>query len=378
MNKNWVLSWVILAVIASVFVGGLYLANYYSYTQKKPITLKVAIFCDGIWENIGVDNVSIMNAIIDDFEKSNPNINVECNVGVREKDYSEWLSQKIINSETPDVIAVLPNDFSTLIKDGVLKNLDEYILNDSSFDAGEIYNSALETCKYDGSYYALPREVDPMLMFVNETLLRERNIDIPSDDWTWDDFYDICEKVTQDTDGDGMVDVFGAINFNWQVAAATNGASPFDSNGKRANFDSDEMMQAVSFVAKLNKLNKGMIPKEMDFNEGRVAFKPFPYSWYRTFKTSAYRILKYNSFDWKCIKLPKGPNGKNAGELNSYLMSISTSTKYPDECWEFLKYVTTNEDAQKVILDHSEGVSVLKTVNNADIRQNRRMTMATS
>ena len=31
-------------------------------------------------------------------------------------------------------------------------------------------------------------------MFVNKTLLQKEGIKVPDNDWTWDDFYRICEK----------------------------------------------------------------------------------------------------------------------------------------------------------------------------------------
>ena len=50
-------------------------------------------------------------------------------------------------------------------------------------------------------------------MFVNKTLLEENGIEIPNVNWTWDDFYAICEKLTVDTDDDGEIDQFG--EYEW-------------------------------------------------------------------------------------------------------------------------------------------------------------------
>lgn len=50
-------------------------------------------------------------------------------------------------------------------------------------------------------------------MYVNKTLLEKEHIKIPSKNWTWDEFYDICEKVTKDTNKDGKLDQFGVYDF---------------------------------------------------------------------------------------------------------------------------------------------------------------------
>ena len=350
-TKRWL---ILLILCAAIAIGA---AGTYRHIEKsRPTVISVAMFCDGIWGNVGADNVAVMNSLVEKFQKSNSDIVVKTMVGLREEYYTEWLSQKIINGETPDIITVLPGDFNTLSDIGVLKNLDAFIDTDESFDKTQIRTNVLETGKYNGSFYALPREVDTMFMFVNETLLSEEQIEIPENDWTWDDFERICRAVTKDTNGDGIINQFGTIDFTWQVAAATNGVTFFDEYGTMAYFDTPEMIETIDFIAKLNGLTRGAMPQEEDFNDGRVAFKPFPYSWYQTFKASAFRILKYNDFEWNCVKLPRGPSGKNAGVLNSHLVAINDNTRYPNECWEFLKFIVSDEEAQAEVWDKSEGI----------------------
>ena len=45
--------------------------------------------------------------------------------------------------------------------------------------------------------YALPYESVPTLMLVNKTLLKKEHIKMPDNNWTWDDFYKICQKGYQ-------------------------------------------------------------------------------------------------------------------------------------------------------------------------------------
>ena len=64
-------------------------------------------------------------------------------------------------------------------------------------------------------------------MFVNKTLLNQENIPIPEEDYTFADLYDICRKVTKDTDGDGIPDQFGIYKYSCLDAAWSNGAVMF-------------------------------------------------------------------------------------------------------------------------------------------------------
>ena len=82
--------------------------------------------------------------------------------------------------------------------------------------------------------YAVPYECVPTLMCINKSLLESEGITVPSGDWTWEDFYNICARVTRDTDGDGEIDQFGCCGYTWQDALTANGASLFTEDGIRA------------------------------------------------------------------------------------------------------------------------------------------------
>ena len=94
-------------------------------------------------------------------------------------------------------------------------------------------------------------------MYVNKTLLEKEHINIPSKNWTWDEFYDICEKVTKDTNKDGKLDQFGVYDFSWQQAVYSNGGTIFDKEGKNTTLANNKVYEAVEFTRKLEMLSLG-------------------------------------------------------------------------------------------------------------------------
>ena len=94
------------------------------------------------------------------------------------------------------------------------------------------------------------------MMFVNKTLLKNEGINEIPEDWTWEDFYDICSRVTKDTDGNGIEDQFGVCGYTWQHAFITNGVNAFDANGTNCNLLSENAIEAVDFIKKINRLAK--------------------------------------------------------------------------------------------------------------------------
>ena len=54
----------------------------------------------------------MIDQVIKEFEKEYPNVTIKYESGVMKDDYSEWLSQKALKGDLPDVFMVLPEDFS--------------------------------------------------------------------------------------------------------------------------------------------------------------------------------------------------------------------------------------------------------------------------
>lgn len=333
------------------------------YKQKnETIILQLGTFSGSMYDLPDWQAYKALDEAIAKFEKVNPKIKVTYKSGILKGDYSEQIAQSIIKGKEPDVLYVLPGDFNTFASIGILKDLEENIKNDTGFDINRMYVNAVQFGQLKGIQYALPKEVDPEVMFVNKTLLKKEGIELPKEDWTWKDFYEICKRITKDTDKDGKIDQFGVVGFNWQNAVYTNGQQLFDMNGNKTNFSNDGVIEAIKFMVSLTKLNQNFKVSLQDYDEGKVAFRPFPFSAYRAYRVYPYKIIRYGEFDWECIKLPRGPNGKNASQLNSFLVGISARSKHEKEAWEFLKFLTYNKDVQMDVFRYSHGMPVLKDV----------------
>ncbi len=203
------------------------------------------------------------------------------------------------------------------------------------------------------------------MMFVNKTLLRENGIDTPNVDWTWNDFYDICKKVTKDKDGNGVLDQFGVYNYTWEEAFLTNNVNIFNEKKTKCQLNNENVEQSVRFLRKLWDLNQGYQVTAKDFDMGNVAFQPVLLSDYRTYKPYPWSIKKYSNFDWDCITFPKGLYGENVSELQTVLMGINARTKEPELAWKLLKTFTYDEEIQLEIFKYQVGASSLRKVTNS-------------
>ena len=358
-KKRWKCTFFVTIVVIICSIGGLgYLAN-------KPIVLEFGMFVGSNWDVANANSYQIIDKVIAEFEKEHPGVKVHYTGGIRKTDYAEWFAQKILKGETPDVAMILSDDFDKLVSLGVIQNLDELIKNDRSFDTNKFYESALNIGVYEDNQYALPYEVVPMLMFVNKSLLKQEGFLVPEDNWTWDDLYTICSKITKDTDGDGIIDQFGTYNYGWTELVYSNGGQLFNQEGSQVYLTDQKVIDSIKFLKKLLELNKGVKVTQNDFDAGKVAFMPLSFAEYRTYKTYPYKMNKYTTFKWDCITMPAGENGSNLSEVNALLMSISSQSKHKALAWELLKMFTYNEAFQMDIFRYSQGASPLKKVTGS-------------
>ncbi|MBZ4666182.1 sugar ABC transporter substrate-binding protein [Mahella sp.] len=349
-------------ITIAVFVMLAVSAAAYINTNTKSIVLEFGMFAGSNWDVANANSYVIIDKAIERFEKKHKNVKIHYYSGILKDDYSEWFSKQVLLGKTPDVFMILSNDFNQFASLGVLKNLDELINNDKTFNKDKYFQTTLLAGEYHGIQYALPYEAVPTLMFVNKTLLEKEGIDVPSSGWTWGDLYEICKKVTKDINGDGILEQFGIYNYEWLDAVRTNGAVLFDENEMKIDLSDEKVVEAVKFIKMLYDLNQEQNVMKEDFDSGNVVFMPLSFADYRTYKTYPYKIMKYLNFQWDCITFPAGKDGGNISGVNTLLMGISSKTAHEELAWEFLKLLTYDEEIQMDIFRYSQGASVLKNV----------------
>lgn len=336
------------------------------YGRTRPVELRLGFMAGSYWDAPNGNCYAVIDAAIERFERAHPNVHVAYMSGILKRDYSEWLIDQYLLGSEPDVFLVLPEDFGELCELGALAPLDGYLAQDEAVSDTDFYAAALQSGAENGVQYALPYECVPTLMCVNKTLLEREGIEVPSGGWTWEEFYNICAKVTRDTDGDGEIDQFGCCGYTWRDALTANGASLFTEDGTSCLIAQPQAVQAVAFAQRLGKLTAEAAPSAQDFDEGKVAFRPFLFSDYRTYQPYPWRIKRYSDFSCDCIPMPHGPAGTNSSALSTVLAGISSRTANTTLAWQFLRELTAGEENQSMLFTDSHSVSALRSVTDSD------------
>lgn len=358
--KSTIIKRTVQVIAAVILLAILYI---WSRPQAKTQVLEFGMFTGSNWEVENADVFVKIDRAIKRFEDKHPGVQVHYTSGIEKKDYSEWCAKRILEGKMPDVFMVLDTDFNQYSSLGILQELNTFMKSDPEFQSDNIFTTAMEIGKgSEDIQYALPYEVVPTMLFVNKTLLRQEGIEMPNKDWTWDDFMEICQNVTKDTDGDGRIDQFGTYNYTWQDAMYTSGGSAFDNERQNVDFSNQYVIESLKFMKELLALNQGENVTQEDFDSGKVAFMPLTFAEYRTYKTYPYKIKKYTNFQWDCTTFPGRTKGDNISKVDALLLGINHDSTEKGLAWEFMKELVCGYESQLDIFRYSQGVSVLKSV----------------
>ena len=329
-------------------------------------TLTVGVFSDSYWEVQNGYSYQILEDAINRFEEQNEGVQIEYVSGVMKDDYIEWLSEQILQGTAPDIFFLPQENVCEFAEAGALKDLTGMLEKDADFDSTRYYTSALQSGVYNGELYALPYECAPRLMFVNKTILEQEGIAMPGEDWTFEDLYAICKKVTKDTDENDIPDQFGITGYTVEDAFYGNDVVLFNERGTECYFTGDKVERAIRFLERLEDVNQGYSVSEKDFDQGKVAFMPMLFSAYRAYKPYPLSVKKYSGFEWDCLPMPAGPDGSNVSRLDTLLVAMNKKSDRQELALQFMEFLTGEEEIQGEIFHYSEGVSVLRNVTESE------------
>lgn len=353
------------AILIIVFAIGLILNPFSSFYSENKGILRVGVFSDSLWdESNGYAHV-ILNKAIEEFERENPGVSVVYESGIRKQDYSEWLSNEILKGTAPDVFFVLDEDFEYLADVGALQDLSAYSLFDRSFQKDVYYEAAFEAGRRKKILYALPYECSPEIMVVNTAILQAENVAMPGYDWTWDDCYSMCKRVSGPRDNRSGYQ-FGISEYGWENCFYSNNVVLFSEDGDQCFLTDEKAGEAISFLDRLGGLTAKKTNVQPSFSDGNVLFQPMSYSAYNAFIRNPIHMGLGKDFVWKIHTMPAGPHGDNNSFLKTQLLAMNSYSTKKDLAWEFMKTMTSSPEIQESIYQYSEGISVCKEIGFPD------------
>ncbi|MCS4277114.1 ABC-type glycerol-3-phosphate transport system substrate-binding protein [Mycetocola sp. BIGb0189] len=138
----------------------------------------------------GQEDQNAWQKVADQVTTDNPGVKVTIQ-GAPWNDYWTKISTQLSSNNAPCIVSMQSLRVSNYTE-GLLP-LDE-LVKKSGLNLDEYDRSALDGLTVDGKLYALPYDTGPMLLFYNKDMFREAGVELPTPDWSVDQFEAAGEK----------------------------------------------------------------------------------------------------------------------------------------------------------------------------------------
>ncbi|NRF93762.1 sugar ABC transporter substrate-binding protein [Paenibacillus frigoriresistens] len=297
------------------------------------------------WEASPLETQSVKNGL-EQFMKQHPNIKVDYQP-VPNTQYAQKLLTMLAGNAAPDVFFLGATEYRAFQKRNVLLDLTGQFKKEMSLD--DFVPSSAQIMNVDGKIFGVSSCIVSPVLYYNKAVFDKAKIPYPPSDpakaWTWDEFRDVAKKLTiKDGDKVTQYGAFGFENFYMTTSEIlSNGGRLFNDNYTKMNINTPEVKQVMQSVLDL-RMRDGVSPTAktlesigMKANQmlqtGKVAMVADG-SW-------ALQELATMGFPIGVAALPKLKDAKTHGQ--AHVHSASAKTAHPQEAWELLKYLSSEE-----------------------------------
>jgi len=312
--------------------------------------------------------------LYDLFMQQNPNIKVKVEFASPGPETMQKATA-LAAAGTPADLA-WTNVLTDLYKDGMLEDLTPYFESDPVLKNASIPKEALESMQIKGKQYGVPRAINPLFVFVNKDLLSKYGMEMPGNDWTWQQFREMAKKATDPKVGEyGIGTSWFNIAFPLMALSKDNGHTP---NVYFFNEDFTEMMLNDPGVRSDIEWYKELVTKDRSlpstkeekekqvdglWTNGKVLFDVMGVWEGKTRKEAA-------KFDWGVLPLPAG-TADQVGINEVAPMAMFSGSKHKEEALKLLAFHFSKE-AQLYMLSQgdfplTEDEDVWKALEESDI-----------
>ncbi|MCR2823042.1 ABC transporter substrate-binding protein [Lederbergia panacisoli] len=345
-----------ISIIGAVFI---FINQFFGQqTEKKDTTDSVEKKIElTFWRNSGNQSENkAYEELVSKFQMSNPSIKINME-SIPYGDYEVRLRTEFAAGSPPDIMTIDSPNLGLYANAGSLLSINDYMKEEGGiFDFPK---STISGMSFNNEIYLAPIVESSIALFYNKKIFKEAGIPLPSKDpnnpMTWDEVLEIAKQLHNPDEGiyaidpaqgfgDGEGPAYFKIPLLWQFGGDV--LSP-DGLTAKGYLDSLESLKALQFYQELyNKYNIAEVelPPE-SFETGQLAMTVLG-SWVlEDLKKNYPDFILGEDFD--VAPLPKGV--KQLAPNGGWALGISAKTKYPEEAWKFVKYITSYEGVKTYV-----------------------------
>lgn len=299
----------------------------------------------------------ITTAMLKKFEEKNPNIKVVPEFSPFDG-YFDKLNTQLASGTAPDLFTLGSNILEYATRD-VLLDLTSYVGNE--LDTSKMSPSLINLNTFNEKLQGISIGANSTAILANTGLFEKAGVELPSKDWTWDDFVGINDKIAAVGDG-----IYGSYDYSGEmdqfgVYLTQRDKKIYDEPTHQLGFAADDVVNWLTLWEGMRK-SGGIVTPELQVSadpddtsmslvpKGQAAMQFIPTNQFADFQ-------KMSQDKLALIPVPKGPNGSMISVQSSQNVVGYANTKHPKEVAMLIDFWVNDPDAAK-ILGNNRGVPV--------------------
>ncbi len=287
--------------------------------------------------------------IIKKFEEEYPDIKIEPEFTGFDG-YFEKMAAQAAGNDLPDIMQQNFGEYLNQYADkGLLADLSGFV-EDGTIDVEGVSDTVMESGMKDGKLLGIPTGTNALTAFYNKTLLDEAGVEVPNENWTWEDYIDAARKVHDETGKFGTRLMEPKNLFEYYLREK--GYKLFNDDETDLGYTDDKLLEDY-FTLNKELVDDGVAPgydtiQQIKGVEDELIVHgeaPFDFRWSNqaTALTSA-----AGEQELGMTLLPGSNNTQGMYLKPAMLWSISENSEHKEEAAKFINFFTNNIDVYEI------------------------------
>ncbi|MEK7431870.1 MAG: extracellular solute-binding protein [Cyanobacteriota bacterium] len=302
------------------------------------------------WHTHNNVETDTLKEMISEYEKKNPNIIVSLQA-VPFSDAENKYKTVAQAKDAPDIFRAEISWTAEFASLGYLMALDMYMTEDYRKD---FLKAPLKYNYYDNHYWGVPQVTDCLALLYNKKIFSSANLQVPK---TSDELIDTGKKLTDESKNKYAFfyrgDPYWFLPFLWSFGGG------MVSDDMKILINNQGSIDALNFMIDLRKKYK-IMPETVDFandyDNQQTGFKSGKYAMIVNGPWSTADVLSGDEFkDPNNLGITRIPAGKSgfASPVGGHNYVIASNTKYLQESWDLINYLSKPENQAKFALKNN-------------------------
>ncbi len=285
------------------------------------------------------------------FEEQNPGVKVNVSSAINE-DYKQKINVLMGNDSPPDIFFTWAGEYSNkFARSDQALDLTEYVGEGSAL-AEQVIPTQLEPYTFDEKVYGVPIIMDGKAFFYNKDVFNDLNLDEPT---TWNEFIEVLDLLKENN--------YTPLSFgnqaNWAIAhyLTTLNQRIVDSEKLASDYDRSSgeftdpaYVEALEKIEELKPYFTNMPNAVTDdaainsFVTGEAAIYYNQFNQYQYIEPGDFEI---GWFNFPSIEDGKGDPEELTGSPQGFM--VSSKTEHPETAVKFLEFLTSSDEASKMV-----------------------------